>query len=116
MNKDKIETMFRRAGLVPEKREKVGDYEVFIGDGFSAPPHHAYTRFGVGPDEFSFGCYVTFWWVAKDEKLDTGHPLFFDAFHNPEYDTATKKQARINSALKDAVGFLHTRKKVALNG
>lgn len=107
--------MFRQAGLVPELRQLIGDQEVFIGDGFSAPPHRFFDRFGVKADEFPFGCYVTFWWLAKDEKLDTGHPLFFDAFHNPEYDTATKKKARINTALKDAQGFLDTRKR-SLNG
>ena len=111
MNKDHIETIFRRAGLRPELRQRVGDYEVFIGDGFSAPPHVNFRKFGIAEDEFSFGCYVTFWWVGKDEKLDAGHPLFFDAFHNPEYDTSTKKKARINTAFKDAEGFILRRKK-----
>lgn len=102
MNKDKLERMFRAGGLKPEERIREGDYDIFIGDGFSAPPHIGYGRFGVDPSDFPFGCYVTFYWIGKDEGLFFGRPLFFDAFHDPNLDIASKKQARIAAAVADA--------------
>jgi hypothetical protein len=102
MNKEGLERMFRAAGLKPEKRLREGDYDIFIGDGFSPPPHVAYLRFGVEPTDYSFGCYVTFYWIGKDEKLYFGRPLFFEAFHDPNLDLASKKKARIAAAVKDA--------------
>lgn len=106
MNKAKIEAMFRNAGLQPEERRTVRDYSVFIADGFSLPPHHRIARFGVEPMDFPRGCYVTFWWAGKDEKLHAGRPLMFEALHENQYDLTTKKRARINAALKDAEGHI----------
>jgi len=111
-----METILRKAGMAPEHRQSYGKYDIFIADGFSSPPHQYYKKFGVEPDEFPFGCYVTFWWVSKDEELDTGQPLFFDAFHDKSLSKESKKGARINSALAEAEGFLIRRGKVALNG
>lgn len=113
MNKEKIEEIFRKGGVSPAERRSYGDFNVFIGDGFSLMPHNAYRRFGVDPDEFPSGMYVTWWWIGKDEKLDVGRPLFFSAMHNPEYSAADKKTARINAALKDAEKFMARRKKHA---
>ncbi len=110
MDKNGIESICRRVGLTPEKRMRVGDSDLFIADGRSSPPHSYYRRFGVGPDDFPGGCYVTLWVLAKDEKLDTGQPLFFELFHNPEYSGGVKKMARINTAIKEAVGFIARRK------
>lgn len=117
IGKQKIERMCRDAGMIPVKRGTVRGAELFIADGFSAPPHHNYRRFGVEATDFPFGMFATLWWVSKgDEKLDTGQPLFFDAFHNPEYAKADKQRARINSAIKEADTFLQRRKKARLNG
>ena len=114
MNKDKVEAIFRAAGLKPEERERVGDYNVFLADGFSLPPHYKVARFGVQPHDFPKGCYVTFWWAGRDEKLHAGRPLMFDALHNPGYDLETRKKARLTAALKDAEGHIETWKR--LNG
>ena len=112
IGKSKIETMCRAAGMVPAKRARVDGAEVFVADGFSAPPHFAYRRFGIGPEQFPFGMFATLWWASKgDEKLDTGQPLFFDAFHDPQYSPEGKKRARINTAMKEAKSFLARRKK-----
>lgn len=111
MNKEKMEEVFRKGGVKPAERRKSGDFDIFIGDGFSLMPHMAYRRFGVEENEFPSGMYVTWWWVGKDEKLDIGRPLFFDAKHNPEYSSADKKTARVNAALVDAESFLARRKK-----
>ena len=113
MNKEKLEDIFRKGGVKPVKREKLGDYDVFIGDGFSLCPHKPYQRFGVEPMEYPRGMYVTWWWLGKDENLDVGQPLFFDVLHNPEYSGDDKKRARVNRALKEANDFLKRRKKNA---
>lgn len=112
MLKNSIERMCRDAGLRPEKRQRLHDQEVFIADGFSLMPHNAWRRFGVDADEFKRGMYVTLWWLSKEEeKLDVGQPLFFDVTHNPELDVYSKKQARINSAIKTADEFISARNK-----
>lgn len=110
MDKSKIESICRRAGMRPEKRVPFKDYEIFVADGFSLPPHRNFQRFGVEPLDFPSGMYATLWWVSKHEdKLDTGQPIFFDAMHDNQYDLVTKKQARINRAIKEAAGFLTRR-------
>ena len=112
--KSKIESICRQAGMRPVRRTTVEGAEVFIADGFSLPPHRAYRRFDIGPLEFPRGMYVTLWWASKgDEKLDTGQPLFFDVFHNPEYANGSKQLARINAATNAARDFLSSRKKMA---
>ena len=112
IGKQRIEDICRSAGMVPVARDNINGTELFIADGFSAPPHHAFRRFDVGPTDFPYGMYITLWWVSRgDEKLDTGQPLFFDAFHDSEYSLADKKLARINSAKQTAVEFLQKRKK-----
>lgn len=117
IGKHKIERICRDAGMVPAMRDRINGAEVFIADGFSTPPHMAYRRFGIGPQQFPGGMFVTLWWASKgDEKLDTGQPLFFEAFHDPQYSRADKKRARINSARQAAKDFLASRKRARLNG
>lgn len=91
--------------------------ELYIADGFTANPHEAFWRFGIDKGEFPFGCFVTMWWTAKGEdQFDIGVPLFFEAFHNPELPGQdVKKMARINTAIKEASGFLKRRKKAKAN-
>lgn len=117
IGKHRIERICRSAGMLPVKRGNIMGAEVFIADGFSSPPHFNYRRFGVDPTDFPFGMFATLWWISKgDENLDTGQPMFFDAFHNPEYAKADKQRARINTAMQEAKTFLARRKKVHLNG
>ena len=114
IGKNKIERMCRNAGMKPVRRDNLEGVEVFIADGFSLPPHQNYRRFDIGPLDFPKGMYVTLWWASKgDEKLDAGQPLFFDAFHNPEYANGSKKVARVNSAMAAAKSFLDSRKKAS---
>lgn len=108
-NKDKIEEMCRAAGMKPADRRMLKGYDLLMSDGFSLPPHKAFARFGVGPNDFPNGCYVTFWWLMRgEENMLAAHPLIFDVHHNPEYDPPTKKQGRINSAFEDAENFIKT--------
>jgi hypothetical protein len=102
MNKDKVEQIFRDAGLQPEEKVHVRDYNVFIADGFALPPYSRLQRFGIETEDFPTGCYCTFWWAGKDENLHAGRPLFFDPRHEPDYDLTTRKKARLSAALKDA--------------
>lgn len=105
MDRHKIERMCRNAGMRPEIREKIGNIDLFIADGFSLPPHRWFKKFGVEPEDFPFGMYATLWWVSKKEDhLDVGQPLFFDKMEN-------SKLARINAARKEARLFVERRKK-----
>ena len=113
MNKDKLEEIFRRGGAKPVSREKLEDFDLYIGDGFSLAPHKHYRRFGVEAEDFPQGMYVTWWWLGKDENLDTGQPLFFDMNHDPEYSWESKQIARVNTAKNTAREFLKTRNKYA---
>jgi hypothetical protein len=97
MDKDKIETIFRKAGLQPVKREKIGDYDVFYGEGFSRAPHLTWQQHGeLRPGDYPMGAHVVFWWIGKDERLLVGHPLFFDWIEHSQ-------AARLNAAREDAM-------------
>ena len=110
IGKHKIETMCRAGGLLPVARDNIDGAELFVADGFSSPPHQKHRRF-LDADEFPFGCFVTLWWLSKgDEKLDTGQPLFFDAFHDGGHTALGKQLARIAAAKKTAREFLMRRK------
>lgn len=117
LSKDIVEGMCRRAGLKPEKRETIKGRSVYVCDGFSAQPHITFRRFGVDPGEFSFGAYCTIWWIeGREGEFEVGMPMIFDAFHDRHLDMATKKVARINSAIQDAARFISNREKVIRNG
>jgi hypothetical protein len=112
MNKDVLERCCLAAGLVPERRERIRDHDVFVADGFAARPDVTFKRFGVTKGEFPFGAYATIWWTAKGEdKIDVGCPLLFEAFHDPQLAWNMKQKARINTALLEAHGFLKRRER-----
>lgn len=112
ITKDKIERMCRAAGMQPVERANFRGYELFVADGFSAPPHWKFRHFGVGPEAYPFGAYMTLWWISSgEENLDTGAVIHCDAFHDPEYSKADKQRLRINTAIKEATEFLERRRK-----
>ncbi len=98
-SREKLAESFKKSGLELLQREKVGDYELFIGDGFSSAPHFRWRHFGVEPEEFPSGMFVTFWWLGKDVgstvKLHIGRPMFMKL-------TEFRRQARVNAARADA--------------
>lgn len=107
ISRQKAEEMTKNAGLKPVKKTVLRDFDLLISDGFSLPPHRNFRKFGLGPDHFNQGCYVTMWWLMKgDEKMFAGNSLFFDVFHDPEYDRESKQEMRIASAYADASDFL----------
>lgn len=95
MTKDEMEVMCRKNGLNPVLREKIGNYDLFVADGFSSSPHFRYQKFGVEPGEFPTGMFVTLWWLGRDEKNHIGRPMFMEP-------TEFKLEWRINAARKDA--------------
>lgn len=108
-SKEKMEESFRNAGLELISRETVGDYVLFLGDGFSSAPHFKWQRFGVDPGEFPAGMFITFWWLGKDTgdtvKLHIGRPLFMAP-------TELKRDRRISAARKDAKAALKKLRKL----
>lgn len=117
LGKEKIEKMCREAGMKPVERSNFKGYELFVADGFSAPPHWKFRHFGVGPQAYPLGAYFTLWWVSKgEEKLDAGAMIHCDALHDPGHTKEHKQKLRINTAIKEATDFLEKRKVLALNG
>src|SRR3990167_4855120 len=111
LDKKTLEKACRAAGMRPVKRGDINGTSVYIADGFSTPPHYKFRRFGVEPNEFPWGAFVTLWWLERGEgHLDVGRPMIFDAFHDPQYSRETRQLARINSALRDARDFMARRK------
>jgi len=110
MNKDKIEQMTSDAGLKPVSREKLGEYDLYIADGFSLCPHQKHNKFGIQPMDFPNGMYVTMWWVGRGEDGGYMHHLFMDAYNDSEYSWEDKKIMRINAARYDAGKFIETLK------
>ena len=116
IGKNRIEHICRSAGMKPVHRATIKGHEIFIADGFSIMPHKPFQRFGIGPYDYRSGLYCTLWWASKgDEKLDTGQPLFFDAYHDPSLAKGSKQKARINSALKAAREFIDDRRRRKMN-
>ena len=113
ITKDKMESMCRDAGMVPEARSKISGREIFVADGFSPIPHIAFMKFGVKKDEFKDGAFCTLWFAAKGEdKLDLGLPLIFDKSHDPQIMGSARKHARINAAIRHAKSTIATFDKV----
>lgn len=96
--------------MKPERRAKINGYEIFIADGFSKVPHFTYGSLGAEPGEFPNGAFCTLWFTVKgEENLDVGLPMFFEKDHDPHFDEQTKKQARLNTAFKQAESVIKTR-------
>lgn len=116
LGKSKIETMCRRAGVLPVGRENIDGEDVFIADGFSIIPEIAFQKFDIEAKDFPSGAFATFWWTFEgDDKMSLGRPLFFDAFHDPGHTMESKQKMRIAAALKDARDMLAARRKKAVH-
>lgn len=117
LNKNTVEKMMVGAQMQPAHKEAVGEYEIYVGDGYSFTPEVTYKRFGAEPGDFTGGAFCTVWFVAQSEDFfEVGSPALYRTDHNPELDAATKKRARINRAMKDAKSFIQLRKRVAKEG
>ena len=106
MDKDQLETKFRRGGTVPTHREPMGDYDLYISEGYSKPPHLQAQSIGiVEPGDFPLGMYLTIWWLGQGEKLFAGQPIAFDALK-------TSQPTRLAEARRTAQKFMKTFQKV----
>lgn len=107
LGKTKIESMCRAAGVLPVDRAQIAGREVFIADGFSLVPEVTFQKFDVEKADFPHGAFATFWWTFEnDNKMSSGRPLFFDAFHDRGHSVESKQKMRIASAMKDAKEML----------
>ncbi len=117
LNRDTVERMMVGAQMRPVHKEKVGDYEVFVGDGFSFNPAVTYQKFGAEPGDFDAGAFCTIWFVARDENFfEVGVPALYATNHDPSLDASSKEIARVNRAMKDAAKFIQDRKRIAKEG
>lgn len=111
MDKEKLEQTFRKGGTVPVLREPLGDFDLFVSDGFSKPPHLSYQKMGVQPDQYPSGAHVTWVWLGKGEKLLVGTFEFYDVLK------LTSQPQRIAAAKAFAQGWLKSMtKEKARNG
>lgn len=100
MDKDKLAKILGQGPIKPVDRQKIGQAEVFVADGFVPQPHYHLKRFGVKPNEYPNGCYMTMWWT--DQKPARGGAAFFEPDHDPLMMDSYKRKARVNSVLKAA--------------
>lgn len=116
LTKRDMERICRTGGLQPVARTRMQGREVFVADGESKPPHTAYRRFGIGPEQFPRGMFVTMWWSARGEEgLNCGSFLFCEPDHDPLYSAQGKQELRIKAAVKDAHFALVAQRKKAMN-
>jgi hypothetical protein len=117
ITKDKMEEIFRRVGVLPERWEKHGDLDIYVADGFVSPQNFwkFQWKFGnfLNDGEFPLGAYVTAWFIGKDEEIVQACPFACEPFHDTGLSIEAKKLARINTAMKGAKDYLG---KVSLNG
>lgn len=112
LTKASVEKMLANAGAAPADRRRFMGTDVLLSDGFVSDAEKL-RRFGASKTEFPLGCFCTMWWIAEGERIEIGRPLLFDWMHDPQYDDASRKKARINRAFDDAKRFIEQRKKVA---
>lgn len=117
LKRAQLEEMLANAQMSPEIKETHKGWHIFIGDGFSMSPEVHYQRFGAEAGDFDFGAFCTVWLVGPDaEKITTGAGMLFDFQHDPHMTMDQKKQARIRTALNDAVNFIERLEKVKREG
>lgn len=117
LKREQLEDMLANAQMRPEVKETHKGWHIFVGDGFSMSPEVHYKRFGAEPGDFDFGAYCTMWVVGPSaEKLTTGAGMLFDFGHDPHLDQDQKKEARIRTAINDAVTFIERLEKVKREG
>lgn len=100
LTKDRMSKMLAKADVQPEHSEHFKDYNIFIGEGFADQRTlHWYGKFGIEPKDFPSGAIVTWWLIARDEKIVTGFPIPHAPTHDIIYDHNTRKRARIGAAI-----------------
>lgn len=107
IDKDKIETMCRAAGLKPVERRTFDQIDVVVADGYVSQPHITFQKFNVEKNDFPLGCYGTFWWALRaDERMLVAYPMFFDALHDMNIPRPDRQAARVETAFQNAEAFI----------
>lgn len=114
LTKNTLARMCAMAGMQPEVRTNYKQYDVFIADGFTDRPGVVLKKFGVGPEDYPFGAYITMWAVAKGEDhIEVASILTEDSFQG---HGLAAKQTRIKAALYKAGEFIARRERVSKSG
>ena len=101
--KEQLERTFSKSSLKPIHRTRVGNYDVFIADGFVEPAQLPVIQAKFG-GAIPAGCWATVWFTLGKIASRGGISLC-----KPEHDSMSdesKKRARINfavNAAKDAL-------------
>ena len=101
--REDMERLMAKAQLRPELRENYRGYTLYIGDGFSEKPEFHFKKFGVDKEDFDHGAYCTMWLIGEGENIRLGSGMLFDKHHDVWLTDEARKQARIRSAIQDAV-------------
>jgi len=109
-----FEKILSFAGIVPVARVTIEGEDVFVADGFVPPSkQESLKRFGVGPMEYPYGCYMTIS-VSEDKARgwDTQYAVC-DAFHDPGYSPETKQGMRVKTIIDRTELAIKSRRKNA---
>lgn len=95
MNREAFEKSCIAAGFQPCERAHTPYGDILIADGY----------FNNRPVEYPYGYYKTVA-VVDRSGLDWGYDLEFDAFHESGLSFEQKRAARINTMVKECVGWM----------
>ena len=101
--REDMERMLAAAQMKPELKENYRGYTLFIGDGFSEAPHVHYKKFGVEKEDFDDGAYCTMWLIGEGDNIRFGSGMLFDKHHDIWLTDEGRKDARLRTAVQDAV-------------
>ena len=102
-SREDLEKLMTKAQMRPELRENYKGYTIFIGDGFSEKPWVHYMKFGVSKEDFDNGAFCTMWLIGEGENIRFGSGLLFDRDHDMWLTEEGKKDARVRTAIQNAV-------------
>ena len=107
-----FETILSVAGIVPVARATIDGEDVFVADGFVSPlKQETLKRFGVEPNEYPYGCYMTISVIEdKQRGWDTQYAVC-DAFHDPGHSKETKQSMRVKTILERTQQAISSRRK-----
>ena len=90
-----LERWFRLNGLEPSSKTVINGQDVYLAEG--------------GPDfdvpDMPFGAFISGWAIRRD-KMIIGRLQAYSLTHDSEMTELGRKQARLNSARKDAEKFI----------
>jgi len=100
--RQQLDEFVREHGLRPFGVVRYRDRDIFIAETDLETDQ---------PVKYPWGYYQTAWFLTRpdsDEKMDIGRWLEFEAMHDltKDWTTETKRQARAQAAIEDAIKFI----------